>query len=171
MLVAALPLAACRASEAGPGSGTGSAASSGLSAPAGWKALPSLANAAHDAAKTSGLAVDSAEAWGETARGCYGTWLSLTTTRAKPLKLADEFVKGIETEPSLAGIALTEVVKPAATTDNDMLSLAFAKPPYRGKVRARLVNDGHITALVCFWNEREPAACEAACGQLLGGLK
>lgn len=161
--VFALALVACRASEAGP--------SSGLSAPVGWKSLPSLANAARDAAKAGGLTVENAEAWGDTSRGCYGAWLALTTGKAAVNKLADDFVKGIESEPALAGITLTDVVKPAALTKDDLLSLSFAKAPYTGKLRARLVKDGHITALVCFWNEREPTACETACGPLLGGLR
>jgi hypothetical protein len=153
----------CRASEAGPGSG--------LTAPAGWKTLVSLSTAARDAAKAGGFTVDATEAWGDTARGCYGAWLSLSTTAARPAKLADELVQGIQTEPALAGIAITDVVKPAATTDADVMALAFEKAPYRGKLRTRLIKDGHVTALVCFWNEREPAACAAACEQLLGGLK
>jgi hypothetical protein len=157
-----LALVACRASEAGPGSG--------IAAPTGWKSLPSLANAAREAAKAGGLTVDNADAWGETARGCYGAWLALSTTKAAPNKLADDLVNGIESDPALAGIALTDVVKPAALTKDEVMSLSFARAPYTGKLRARLVKDGHITALVCFWNEREPAACEAACGQLLGGL-
>jgi hypothetical protein len=161
--IAAIALAACRASEAGPGSG--------LDAPAGWKSLPSLANAARDAAKAGGLVVDGAEAWGETARGCYGAWLALATRPAKPATLADELVQGIQSEPALAGIRVTDVVKPAATTETDVLALSFERARYRGKLRARLAKDGHITTLICFWNEREPQACEAACGQLLGGLK
>jgi hypothetical protein len=166
VLVGALAIAvlgACRASEAGPGSG--------LTAPAGWKTLPSLQAAAHDAAKAGGFTVNATEAWGETARGCYGAWLSLATTAAGPAKLADELVQGIQNEPALAGIAITDVVKPAANTETDVLSLAFDRAPYRGKLRARLANDGHVTALVCFWNDREPAACAAACEPLLGGVK
>ena len=40
---------------------------------------------------------------------------------------------------------------------------------YRGRLRARIAA-GKITALACFANEREPAACESACTALLGGL-
>src|SRR5207342_74814 len=89
--VALLALAGCRASEAAPGSG--------LSAPAGWTSLPSLATAARDAAKASGFIVNSTEAWGESSRGCYGASLDLATRLAKPAKLADELVQGIQSEP------------------------------------------------------------------------
>jgi len=159
----AVALGGCRASEAGPGSG--------LSAPAGWKSLPSLATAARDAAKASGFTVDVVEAWGETSRGCYGAWISLATRAARPAKLADELVQGIQTDPALSGIVVTDIVKPTVNFDSDVLSLTFDRRPYRGKLRARLVKDGHVTTLACFWNEREPAACEAACNQLLGGMK
>jgi hypothetical protein len=161
---ALLALAACRASEAAPGS------ASGLNAPAGWKPLPAMATAARDAAKASGFVVDNAEAWGDPARGCYGATLALTTRLAKPAKLADELVQGIQSEPSLAGISVTDVVKPAPAAQSDVLALSFAKAPYQGKLRSRIAGDGNITMLVCFWNEREPQACEAACTQLLGGL-
>ena len=41
------------------------------------------------------------------------------------------------------------------------------RAPYRGRLRAR-DRSRASTALACFWNEREPAACEAACTTLLG---
>jgi hypothetical protein len=121
--------------------------------------------------KSGGLVVESSEAWGETARGCYAAWLALASRPARPAKLAEDLVEGIQTESTLAPITLVDVVKPTATTDADVLAFSFEKAPYHGKLRARVVKDGHVTALVCFWNEREPAACQASCDQMLGGLK
>jgi hypothetical protein len=58
----------------------------------------------------------------------------------------------------------------APTTAAGVLAFAFDKAPYQGRVRATL--DGKtVSALACFWNEREPAACEAACTALIGSLK
>jgi hypothetical protein len=43
-----------------------------------------------------------------------------------------------------------------------VLAFRFARPPFRGRVRARL-GHGRITAIACFFNQREPTACDAAC--------
>lgn len=158
MLLAAL--VACRASEAGPGSG--------LTPPAGWQAMPTLATAASDAAKTDGVVVDGAEAWGDPARGCYGAWLGLRAGARGPDAMVDAMVASLETE---AGVDVRDVVKPAAGATAGTVSLVFEKAPYRGKLRGQLVKDGHMTLLACFWNDREPVACETACTQLVGSLK
>ncbi|HSD91077.1 MAG TPA: hypothetical protein VLB44_26325 [Kofleriaceae bacterium] len=159
----ALAMIGCRASEAGPGSG--------LTPPAGWKALPTLAKAATDAAAAARIVVDGAEAWGEPARGCYAGWLALAGGKGTPDKVADQLVASLTAEPSLAGITVRDVVKPAAGAAAGILSLDFTHAPYTGKLRAQLARDGHIALLACFWNEREPVACETACTQLLGGMK
>jgi hypothetical protein len=79
---------------------------------------------------------------------------------------------GASVEQVLAGIAsekleTTDVVKP--TGEAGIVSLAFTKAPYAGRMRARVEN-GSVTALACFANEREPIACESACTSLLGSL-
>jgi hypothetical protein len=160
---AALAVIGCNASEAGPGSG--------LTPPAGWKALPTLATAATDAAKTARITVESAEAWGEPARGCYAAWLGLTGGKGAPDKLADQLVASLTAEPSLAGISVRDLVKPEAGAAAGVLSLGFTHARYTGNLRAQLVRDGHIALLACFWNEREPVACATACTQLLGSMK
>lgn len=137
-----------------------STASSGITPPAGWQALPEVAKAASDAAKADGVTVAS-EAWGETARGCYAVWLKVSGG-------------GVAVEQVLAGIAsetidTTDVVKPATEDGTGILSLAFTSGAYKGRLRAR-VEASAITALACFANEREPIACESACSTLLGSL-
>lgn len=156
MLVA---LVACRASEAGPGSG--------LTPPAGWQSLPSLATAASDAAKSDGVVVDGAEAWGDPARGCFGAWLALHAGARAPDAMVDALVASLKTD----GIEVRDVVKPTPNAVGGTASLVFEKAPYHGKLRAQLIKDGHMTLLGCFWNEREPVACETACTQLIGSLK
>jgi len=61
------------------------------------------------------------------------------------------------------------VLKPTASGDAGVLSLAFTRAPYSGRVRAQLSNTGLIGLVACFWNAREPAGCEAACAALVGG--
>jgi len=157
----ALALAACRASEAG--------STSGLTPPAGWKPLPELATAAGEAAKQANILVDGSEAWGEPARGCYAAWFALKATPAAPAKIAEQLVASMTAD--VPGLATSEVVQPDAKAEAGVMSLAFAKAPYTGRVRTQIAKTGALTLLVCYWNEREPAACETACTGLLGALK
>lgn len=134
-------------------------ATSGLTAPAGWIAIPEIATAVASAAKVDGSTVDGSEAWGDPARGCYGIWLALHGD-------------GASAEQVLAGIAgqtmtTTNIVKP--DTADGIVTLSFEKGTHRGRLRARIAA-GTITALACFANEREPVACEAPCTTLLAGL-
>jgi hypothetical protein len=163
LIVLALALAgtACRASEAGP--------SSGLTPPAGWQPLPSLATAAGDTAKQAAIALEGAEAWGDPARGCYAAWLGLRGNAGAPLAISDALLASFAID--LPGVTVADVVKPVANADAGIVSLTFTRPPYHGRLRAQLAKSGAITALACFWNTREPLACDAACGQLLGGMK
>lgn len=157
-----LSLAACGQAGAQP------SATSGLTPPAGWVAIPEVATAAVTAAKGGGVTVDGAEAWGDPARGCYGVWLALRGEGAS----AEQVLAGLGTQP----MTIRDVVKPE--TGDGIVSLGFetAKSPdpkvrgmYRGRLRARIAA-GTITALACFANEREPSACDGACTALLGGL-
>ncbi len=158
-------LAACRSSAADPGSG--------LTPPASWTALPQLASTAATAAKQDGITVAGAEAWGEPARGCYAAWLALAGASGPADVLAQEMVASLSAEPALAGIVIHDVVKPGegSATEGDVLTLAFERATYRGRLRANIGADGHIRVLACFWNQREPAACEKSCVTLLGELR
>jgi hypothetical protein len=162
-LLLALALAACRSSEAGSGSG--------LTPPPGWTALPALATAASDAAKAGRISVDAVEAWGEPARGCYATWIALRGGGGAADVMATELVNSVRAEPALVGIVVRDVVKPAAGAKIGVLSLTFERGIYRGKLRATLGSDGKLAALACFWNLREPIACEQACTGLLGSMR
>lgn len=142
---------ACRASEAGP--------TSGLTAPAGWRPLPELATAATDAAKQAKITVTGAEAWGDPARGCYAAWLAVSSAAGDPVVLGPKLVEQLRTD---LGGELRDVVLPAAASS--ALSLRFVRAPYEGTLRADIAKTGGITVLACFWNAREPKACEAACG-------
>ncbi len=153
----------CRASEANPGSG--------LTPPAGWQAQPALAAAATEAAKSDGVTVEASEAWADPARGCYAAWIAWTGAAGAPEKLADALVLAVSSEKSLEGIAVRDVAKPTPGANAGVVSLAFERAPYRGTVRAQLTRDGHVAALACYWNQREPAACEAACSKLVGSMR
>jgi hypothetical protein len=158
-----LALGACRSSEAGP--------TSGLTPPTGWQPLPQLASAASDAAKSARITVDGVEAWGEPARGCYAAWFALRGSGGAPDAMADQVLRGMTVDPSLFGILVHDVVKPATGAKTGVLSLGFDRGAYRGRLRANLSSDGKLAALACFWNTREPIACEQACVGLLGSMR
>ena len=164
MLVA---LAACGASDAAPGAGSAVPVPPGVtppfmppkaaivSPPAGWIAMPGVATAAIDARGPKGKVTG--DAWGEPAMGCYAVVVGFAAHDAKAL-LAD--VK--------AQLGVRDVVEPPP--QGGVLSFAFDKGPWQGRVRA-VIATGEVTALACFWNDREPVACEAACVGVLGSLK
>lgn len=135
------------------------AQTSGLTAPAGWRALPELAGAVGFAMSGEGIRLDGVEAWGEPAIGCYSVWMAMHGAGAS----AQEVLAGLEAE----ALELRDVVKPDGA--DGVVAASFEKPPYRGRLRARVAT-GTIVALACFANEREPGACDAACTTLLGGL-
>jgi hypothetical protein len=143
----ALALAACSASDAAP------APVPLATVPAGWVPLPAMALAARAA-----IAGSSTDAWGEPAKGCYAATLVFGERGTVAALLAE--VK--------QAVSLRDVVEPSAA--GGVLSFGFDKAPYKGRVRATL--DGKtVTALACFWNDREPAACETACTAMLGSMQ
>jgi len=157
----------CGSEEKKPAQGS-AALASGLAAPIGWQPLPPLAAAARQAA---GVTVLGSEAWADTTRGCYASWLAMRGAGAAPDRLAEQLLKSITGEPTLAGVTVRDVVKPSAGADNGVLAFGFERGVYRGKVRAMLARDGKVVALACFWNQREPAACEQACTHMIGSMR
>jgi len=145
-LAALLAVAAC--SDAGAQSAPTTAAS-GVTVPAGWTVLPTLA---------AQLRIPNAEAWGDTARGCYAVWFRLQGSGAT----ADAVLAGLAAEQ----ITTSDLVKPEG---DGIVAATFAKGAYTGRLRTRIA-DGAITALACFANQREPKSCEAPCTTVLGAL-
>lgn len=161
-MVVALAAGACGKAEAVP--------PPPVQPPATWHELGELATAIGEAAKSGGATVDAAAAWGEPAMGCYATWLSLHGAAASPEAMANELLGHLPIDPKLVGIAVSDVVMPAAGADRGVLSLSFSRAPYHGRVRAQLSSDGAIAALACFWNDREPLACSEGCTKLVGSM-
>ena len=148
-LIALLALAGPSCSGRAGAQPSPTTAASGVKPPAGWTALPSLATQ---------VGVPGAEAWGDTARGCYAVWFRLQGSGAN----ADGVIAGLAAQQ----ITTADLVKP----DGDgIVSATFAKGVYAGRLRARIA-DGAITALACFANQREPKGCDAPCTTVLGAL-
>ena len=149
MIALAVLAIGCRA-EAGPAPG------GGFTPAASCQPLHDLETAARTAIASDGVTVDTAEAFGERAMGCYVLHLALRGAANDPDRVAETLTQ--------AGLTVTELAKSAGGP----MTLAFARSPYHGRMRAQLAVPGAITAVACFWNQREPAACEAACTTLLG---
>ena len=126
--------------------------------PATWRVLPAVATASAGAVAGAGITVDIADAWGDPAMGCYAVWLALRGATDAPAALADQVIAG------LTGLAPSAIARPSAPEGT--LGFAFARPPFRGQARVRLAT-GRISAVACFGNDREPAACTADCTGVL----
>jgi hypothetical protein len=123
--------------------------------PAGWQALPAIASAARMTANAAGTSVvEGAEAWGEPAMGCYAIWIALAGDTGEDL--AEQIQASLTAEK----ITVTDV-KPGDTT-----AMTVERAPYRGRLLAR-GDDGKLSVLACFANDRERSACEAACTTVL----
>ncbi len=169
--VAAAAAAAATVALAGCGrAGAAPEQSSGLTAPAGWQALPEIAVAARGALD-KGATVDGAEAWGEPAMGCYAVWLAIRAAGAAEA-VAQQVIAGFTAAAANggAGAPLTFKDVAAPSGDEGVLALAFERGDHRGRLRARL-GGGRIAALACFANQREPLACDAACTTFLGAIR
>jgi hypothetical protein len=164
MMVVAL--AACGSADAQP-----TAVQSGITAPAGWQALPAAAAAAKTAAGGTGVTVDGVEAWGEPAKGCYAVWIQLHGGGDGADALGAQILEGLAAEKITAsqqpgdGFALAIERAPSASEPRG----EQVPSGYKGTLRAQL-GDGKITALACVANQREPASCEAGCKSLLGAV-
>lgn len=155
--------------------------------PAGWKQLPGIVTAVGAAARGEGGApgrgegveIDEVDAWGEPAIGCYAVWLALHGREGDAAVLARQVLDGLARVGARPGdarargaraeppIAITEIAMPAGP--QGVLAFAFARPPYRGRVRAQL-GAGRIALTACFANQREPGACDAPCASVLQGV-
>ncbi len=142
-LAAVVALASC---------GRASGDTGGVTPPAGWRALPELANAIGTAAQLDGV-----QAWGDPAKGCYAA--SIVATGGGDL--AGELLAALAAEK----VVTTDIVKP--TNNTGVLAFTLERGPYRGMVRAQLEPD-RVSALACYHNQREPLGCESACAAFLG---
>jgi hypothetical protein len=163
---AAAALAGCGRAGAAPDQ------ASGLKAPAGWTAMPTVASAARTALG-AGAEVEGAEAWGEPAMGCYAVWLSFRAEGGAEA-IGQQVIAGFTAAAMGSGsgsqatkMMVKDVAAPAG--EAGVLALAFERGDHRGRLRARL-GGGRVAALACFENQREPLACEAACTTLLGAM-
>ena len=154
-LVSCALIAACRAEAADAGAGSAKSAA-GLAIPAGWQAAPKIVEA-----MAGSNAVERPEAWAEPAMGCYA--VAFAVPGGAPAEVAEQLTGALG-----SGTVARDVVAPGP--DGGTMTFSFERGVYRGRVRAELQRV-ESAVVACFWNDREPAACEAACKTILGGAK
>jgi hypothetical protein len=150
-----LALAACRASRAS----VDLPAAAAPAIPDGWRALPAIAEAVGAAAGEH----EAAAAWGEPAMGCYAASIALHGGGGALDAMTKQVLDGLAAEH----VVTSDVSAPPSDADRGALALAFARGDYHGRARVELARDGRVAALACFWNDREPVACAAACDKVL----
>ena len=123
--VTAVALVACSAAGADP-----AAAPSSVAHPDGWKQLPAVAAAVGAAAKADAVTIDSVDAWGEPAHGCYAVWLELHGGSADAPALADQVLAGIARAAQPRDTATTT---PAAASSTAAASTAPAGAKAKAK--------------------------------------
>jgi hypothetical protein len=142
-----------------------------VTVPPGWVPLPAVGDAglaaAADAARTRPIAV---RTFGEPSLGCFVTIVEITGTRDEhAARVAETFRATLATTGQVDGWTYTD--GPTAE-----LSATVVRGGMRGAVRGRLATDAtsgvpHGAFAACFYNERDPARCQAACTGLLASLE
>jgi hypothetical protein len=174
-LLALVAAIGCRGAAAGPdpapATGTADAPMDlhGIVAPAGWEVLPAIAAAAVAAADQAlaGNGQAAATAWGDRAGGCYAAVVELSGQRH------DE-VERIAAQLEHALRAAAEVSEWTASPGGEVAT-RFTVGGIQGQARAFLAVGSdripHLVAAACFYNDRNPAGCEASCTPLLARLE
>jgi len=135
--------------------------------PASWASLPEVARSAEAAAhEAEGVAV-AAAAWGDAAAGCYLVAMELRGARRDALRVvADKLGWHLDAQAAMHAWQVPERdLNPAEILGK--LSVGSLS----GGLRALIAFDTRALPraglAACFYNEREPATCAAACERLL----
>ena len=134
-----------------------------LAVPASWQPQPALVTAAQAAADAEGgRRPRTVAAWGDPVLGCFATALALE------LGAGDVPTVLPELQAALAAGATVE----GWTEDGGQVTAAFARPGWQGTLRALVTTrtSSRATVVACFYNDRAPTRCQAACGALLASL-
>lgn len=128
-----------------------------------WRELPAVARVVTGALVPA--TVDRVEAWGDPAAGCFAASAVMRGAARDASVVRDEVIGSLRADPRLAQL----VVHAATARADGGTDATFERAPYHGTLRATPAASGEVDVIACVWNEREPATCEAACKQLLGG--
>jgi hypothetical protein len=176
-LIALIAIAACDASAqpaaAPPAVAAPTAIQPALAAalPAEWVPLPTVAAAATiGTAEVKGVTVDAA-AWGDPAAGCYVLAVDVRGAHRDRLRaVVDRMGWHLDAQAVMHAWQV-----PATEVDPGEITGRLTVGSLTGAVRGLVSFDARglprAGLAACFYNDREPRACESACAQLLPQLQ
>jgi len=141
----------------------------GVAIPLEWEPLPEVAAAGLAAVGEAARGRTVVRAWGTPSLGCYATVVELVAARGEHAPRVAETFR--------ATLALGAQVDDWTYTDGAPAEAraSIVRGAMRGAVRGRIATgtDGvpHGAFAACFYNERDPARCQAACAGLLASLE
>jgi hypothetical protein len=176
-LIALAALAACEASAAQPAPPPAVAAPTAIqpalaaALPAEWVPLPAIAAAALTAAREVPGVTAGAAAWGDPAAGCYVLAADVHGAHRDRLRtVLDRMGWQLDAQAVMHAWQV-----PATDADPAELTGRLTVGGLTGSVRGLISFDARALPraglAACFYNDREPKACEAACAQLLPQLQ
>lgn len=140
----------------------------GVAVPAGWAQLPEVAGAGLAGVDEAARARTVVRAWGEPSLGCFATVVEIAGSRNEHMaRVAETFRATLAGQAQVDGWTFDEA--------SGEMTATITRGVLHGSVRGRLVTDvtgaPHGAFLACFYNEREPARCQAACTSMLASLE
>jgi hypothetical protein len=162
LLIPALALAADDAPRR-PGPTEPGPALPNLAVPASWRPQPTLVAAARAAAATdAGPRPMSFAAWGDPVVGCFATAVTIGLRSADVATVAGQLRAALATAVNVEGW----------TDDAGVLAARLNRAGWQGALRGLISarSAPHATVVACFYNDRAPTRCQAACDALLASL-
>ncbi len=138
--------------------------------PKAWLPLAAVAEAGLVAADHGNAAHPTVvRTWGDAGLGCFVTVVDITGTRAEQVaELAAELETTLRAAVDVEGWAFTDGAVAEVTA-------TIVRGTMRGALRARLIAEPtgvpHAAVASCFYNDREPVRCQAACTTVLSSLE
>ena len=140
----------------------------GVTVPPGWAALPEVAGAGLAGVDEAMRARTVVRAWGEPSLGCFATVVEIAGSRNEHMaRVAETFRATMASGAQVDGWTFADATGEVTAT--------ITRGVLHGSVRGRMATDvtgaPHGAFLACFYNEREPARCQAACADMLASLE
>lgn len=131
-----------------------------LAVPATWTEQPTVADAARTAMGAGGQRARAVAAWGDPVKGCFATAVAIELAAGEaPTRFGDELRAALA-----AGLTVD-----GWTVEPGGLRARLSRQGWHGQIRARVTTrtGGRATVVACFYNDRAPARCAAACDAVL----
>ena len=133
-----------------------------VAVPAGWQPQPTLTEAARTAAAADlGPRAMAAAAWGDPVAGCFAAAIAIDLDR----RFTAATILG-QLRTALAGAG---TIDGWSNDDQSSARASVQRPGWRAAVRGAVIagNQPRLAVVACFYNERSPARCQAACAPIV----